>query len=475
MSPTVSGSLLSAALLVAAVSGQERDAAWRADVAALTRAIESRHPRPFHTVARDMLRAAAAELAERVPALADHEVVAELARLVARVGDGHTSLGLLQKATGFRRLSVTLRRFADGVFVTEVTDADTAWAVGGRVVAVGRTPVGAALQRVGGYVAADNRFARREHAARLLSCAELLHACRVVEELGRARFVIEKDSERRTLVAVPAAVRLRTPRPFSCEVDRDAVFVTLDRIGDAEGETLRSFFRRVVRTFHAKHATRLVIDLRRNGGGRGHLIRPLIPLLIREPAIDRYGGLFVLTSPRTFSAAQNFVNELQKYTDVVFAGEPTGSRPNHFGDPVAVRLPNSGIVVRISSLRHQDMRPRDRRVATVPDLPVATTAADFFTGKDPVRTAAIEFDVDSDLGQIAVTALARGRARAAARVRRFLARAGVHSPAERLRARAMRELQRMRLEEAERLLELTLELYPGSAAARSALEFVRRL
>src|SRR5205823_7020207 len=39
-------------------------------------------------------------------------------------------------------------------------------------------------------------------------------------------------------------------------------------------------------------------------------------------------ALPIFTSRMTFSAAQVFVNELDRYTNAVIAGEPSGSKPN---------------------------------------------------------------------------------------------------------------------------------------------------
>ena len=44
------------------------------------------------------------------------------------------------------------------------------------------------------------------------------------------------------------------------------------------------------------------------------------------------GHLFVIIGRRTFSAAQNTVNMIEKNTNATFVGEPTGSRPNFVGE-----------------------------------------------------------------------------------------------------------------------------------------------
>ena len=42
---------------------------------------------------------------------------------------------------------------------------------------------------------------------------------------------------------------------------------------------------------------------------------------------ERFGRLLVLIGGSTFSAAQTLVNQLERYTDACFVGEPSGSPP----------------------------------------------------------------------------------------------------------------------------------------------------
>jgi tetratricopeptide (TPR) repeat protein len=107
--------------------------------------------------------------------------------------------------------------------------------------------------------------------------------------------------------------------------------------------------------------------------------------------LDGRGRLFVITGRRTFSAAQNFVNELEKYTNAIFVGEPTAGRPNHYGDNRAIALPNSKIGARVSTLNWQDMDPRDNRAWTAPGIAAVISSADYRAGRDPAMQAVIDY------------------------------------------------------------------------------------
>jgi hypothetical protein len=70
--------------------GEDWVAKWRGDLAIAADSLPRAHPNFFHSVPRETYRRELDSLATRLPRLAQHEIVVELARIVARVGEGHT-------------------------------------------------------------------------------------------------------------------------------------------------------------------------------------------------------------------------------------------------------------------------------------------------------------------------------------------------------------------------------------------------
>jgi hypothetical protein len=128
--------------------------------------------------------------------------------------------------------------------------------------------------------------------------------------------------------------------------------------------------------------------------------------IIRNNELNQYGRTFVLTGQRTFSAAQMLVNELEQYTRVSIVGEPTGSRPDHYGDPKKIRLEHSGLTLRVSRLHWSSYTAFDDREATYPDFPVHWTSVDFFAGDDPALALAVSLN-DVRLETLMINALRR--------------------------------------------------------------------
>lgn len=132
------------------------------------------------------------------------------------------------------------------------------------------------------------------------------------------------------------------------------------------------------------------MDVRHNSGGNNFLNLPLERALVHFDADSESNRLFVLIGRNTFSAAQNFVNRVQRMTDAIFVGEPTGSRPNFVGETTRIKLPYSNIQLSISSRIHFDSFWGDERPWITPHIPVRVTSGAYFGNEDPVVSTVLE-------------------------------------------------------------------------------------
>jgi hypothetical protein len=134
-----------------------------------------------------------------------------------------------------------------------------------------------------------------------------------------------------------------------------------------------------------------VIDLRHNDGGDNSLNRSLIHGLIRSRKLQERGNLYAIIGSETFSAALMFATSLEQHTPVLFVGEPTGASPNDYGDSRKVKLPNSGLTVRLSTLCHQTSGATDEREAVEPHIPVPLTIEDWVVNDGPALERILSF------------------------------------------------------------------------------------
>ena len=193
---------------------------------------------------------------------------------------------------------------------------------------------------------------------------------------------------------------LRNPgKTFWFEVlpDRKALYAQVNAVQDGETETLAAFSARMVAAARAAGAERIVLDLRLNGGGNNYLGRGLVLALIGAKDFNRYGRLFTIIGRNTFSAAVSLVSALERWSETIFVGEPTGNVPSQYGDSRRYLLPQSGLTVRLSSVYWRDAEVNERRPWVAADIVTGPAWADYAAGRDSALDAALAYEAPASL------------------------------------------------------------------------------
>jgi len=392
---------------------------WREDLAFLRAEMPARHANLFHAMTHAQFDSALQSIDQDLPHLARHQVIVELQRLAALVGDGHTNVSPWRDTSAvFQQLPVALYWFDDGIFVRATTKGQASL-LGARVVRIGGIPVEGALARVRPLVSHDNEMGVRAWTPVLLTMPEVLHALGLSADPARATFLLETTKGRRQVALSPAGpfpmltgetdltwlkragwvdARDHTQEPLWLSDPQNkywyhylpgtrSLYCQLNAIQQKPEDSLRVFFTRALAAADSSGAERFILDLRLNGGGDGSWNRDIVRSLIKS-RFDSPGRLVVITGRRTWSAAQMLINELENLADVVFAGEPSASRGNVYGDSKKIVLPNSHLTVRVSSLYWQQSDPRDTREFIPVTVSAPLTFADYVAGRDPALEAA---------------------------------------------------------------------------------------
>jgi C-terminal processing protease CtpA/Prc len=173
-------------------------------------------------------------------------------------------------------------------------------------------------------------------------------------------------------------------------LEANALYVQFNQVRDKEEESIEAFAGRIHETLASGDVKNLIVDVRHNNGGNNFLVRPMIRMMIAFEMASPEHRVYVLTGRNTFSAAQNFINRVDRYTDAIFAGERSSSRPNISGEENTLVLPYSGIRGSLSSRYWQDSDPTDHRQWIAPHIPVGLSSGEYFGNRDPVLEAVLE-------------------------------------------------------------------------------------
>jgi tetratricopeptide (TPR) repeat protein len=388
-------------------------AEWQADVKFLGEELPKRHRNAFHRLKQADFEAAVKSLHDRVPQLTEDEIIVGLMKIVAMVKDGHTNL--IPRAyfrSGFYPFKLYL--FSDGLFVQKAAP-EYAEMVGGKVVKIGSLNADEVFKTVGQAAFADNEMGVKEIVPLMLTVPEILAGFKIVGDKQKLHLTIESGGKQKVyeikptgspenLNRVPADwidAAPKTNQPlylkkrddlywFEYVKDRQMLYVQHNGIGNKQDEPVAQFYKRALAFAETNPVEIFVLDLRFNGGGNNTLNRAVVIELIKSK-LNRRGKFFVVTGRETFSAAQNLVNLLERFTEATFVGEPTAAHPNHYGDNRPFTLPNSKLTVRASTLWWQDLDPRDERFWTAPEIAAETSSEDYRKNIDPALEAVFNY------------------------------------------------------------------------------------
>jgi hypothetical protein len=404
--------------------GMTRDEGWRADVAVFAREVKRRACAPFAEVSEPDFDAEVARLSLAVPGLSDFQILAGLLRLLVPLGDGHAFAIPDQSKPGLG-LPVKFYMFDEGLFVTAAADAYRE-TVGAQVLSIDGRPVADVLAAVEPLISRDNDQQVRWIGPEVLRWTPLLHALDLTGEPDQATLGLRFGAEPERAVTVkavavgphdypqvsppPSPTRPRpagwislpdtvaAPMPLSlrnCDQsywfeylpDSGAVYFQFNGVGDLPRESLADFSTRLFTFIDNHHVTKLIIDLRWNGGGNTYLVQPLLHRLIGCTKINQPGCLYVIIGRGTFSAAQNTATAIERETNAIFVGEPTGSRPNFIGETIPFVLPYSKTLVNAADLYWETSWPMDHRPWIAPELYTPPTFESYRQNQDPALDA----------------------------------------------------------------------------------------
>jgi tetratricopeptide (TPR) repeat protein len=386
-------------------AGLSRNDAWLADLQFFLNEIKRLHVDPYHSVSEEALELKAKALAQSIPNLSDQQVVYQFMELLASVGNGHNFIVPTHSKKGaFTRLPVQFYRFSDGVYIVSA-NSDHQRLIGRKVLSIDGMSVERAMEKIVRVNARDNEMQQYWLGPYYLALPEVLKGLGIVKDAAEIHIAladkegtterVKMSGEPFNFKGFPTLPKLEAKKNPAYLKNKDEnywyftqkkdnyLFVQLNAVAQNKTKSLAKFSGEIRQAIEKNKIENLVLDLRHNSGGNGSIIPPLTRTLIHFVEQSETNRLFVIVGRNTFSAAHLLLADLNRLTDAIIVGEPSGSRPNHLGEAGWFKLPYSGVWGIISSQYHQASKAEDHRIWIAPHMPVALSSDTYFKGEDP--------------------------------------------------------------------------------------------
>jgi len=377
---------------------------WTRDLDVLAAELPRRHKNLYFTISETEFGQRIDELKARIPSLNPDEILAGLLQLVASIGDAHTTVGYRPR----RGLPLMLYWFKDGIYVLN-TIGEYGEILHGRITALGGRPIEEVVFALASVIPHENQAQLRNQVPNFLADTAILHGLKLIPSPESVSLEVLTDAGKAVTVEMtpiafstkpswlvdtsdengaPLYLRRRNIKYWYEVLPGDkALFFKYNSCQEIPGAPFAAFVKELFAAADAGAVERLVIDLRHNGGGNSGIFAPFLVELKTRPALLQKGRIAVIIGRRTFSSAILNALDLKKDTPAVFVGEPTGGKPNHYGEVRVLRLPESGLAVAYSTKYFKAVGGDPESI--IPDLLVEQDFAAYRSKSDPALDAAL--------------------------------------------------------------------------------------
>jgi len=387
-----------------------RDGRWAQAVSYLGNQLPYLHVNPYFKVSESEFQQSVIQLAAEIPNLKDEQIIVRMMRIVASIGDGHTRVYPDAEPLNYPSLPLEMRWLDDGLIVVAASP-EYEQAIGAKVVQIGGHPIAEVREEVNSLIATDNEMELLNSSPAYVSMPALFYGLDLIPQKDRVTFGFEsQDGSNFDLELVPVAKteslasiyeKMGVPRPLY-EQDRESfywyqylpdsniVYVQYNVCAEDKNKPFKPFVEEVFDLVDQHPDSRLVLDLRFNGGGNEAVLTPFLKAIRARPALNTKGKLFVLIGRGTFSSALQNAITLHEDMNAILIGEPTGGKPNHYGEVRYFNLPNVGLLVQYST-RYWLNYPASDPLTLEPDISATLTISDLLTGHDPALEAVLQY------------------------------------------------------------------------------------
>jgi len=351
------------------------------------------------------------EIKANIPSMTNGEVTMEFYRLCAFFKDAHTFP--VFPGINLHNFPLRIFRFEEGWYIIDA-GRDYKDLIGKKILKIGSTDIENIYKIHSKYISAESRTGRLDRYTYIALMPEWLKTQGYIPDTEKGIFTLEnKDGEHVTREIKPVNRLLYLYWGFARTVDnyQSSVFgifkndlykielleesKTLYIQCIAMDSEIAEFSERITEFSENHSFERCIIDLRNNVGGDDINDERFIDAIKNNPLINQRGKLFVLIGRYTFSSGVILANKLQLQTKAIFIGEPTAQGSAFYANPDFVTLPNSIMIIPVSTTsttRTQPIWAFETRAEITPDIEVKYTHKDYLAGKDPAIETAMNFN-----------------------------------------------------------------------------------
>lgn len=323
---------------------------WIEDIDFLKNELKEKHKNLFAYTNEYIFDEKIKDLKELIDQLDYEEMKVEIAKLIASLKDAHTFMVFPAK----KFLPLKFYYFDDGVYIIDATK-EYEELLFKKIIAIEDVPIQDVLNNIREIVSFENEYLFKAQSMKYLQIAEVLYGLLIIDQIDTIKLVFEDYKKEIKTCSSDELCFINTKLPkYAIKsnenlwfelLDNNKLYIKYNSCKESENENLDSKLKNIINLIEEENLNDITIDFRNNLGGNSTLFDPFIEYL-KNKNID---NLKVIIGRETFSSALLNVYNLKHNTNAKIIGEPSGGKPNCYGEVLRFTLPNSKFLITYST------------------------------------------------------------------------------------------------------------------------------
>lgn len=382
----------------------DRDAKWLTDIEFLCKQLPNHHKNLFFKIDEQEFLKKANIIKENIHTLTDNELITEVSRWIASIGDAHTRLLFnIEKKYPFE-----FYYFNEGVYLIDSISEYSDF-IGYKLKSIDGISVEEIIKLFTPIIPHENESRLKELITKSIIIPEFLDGLKITSQESAQYTFVDENRNEHIIKAIPKRFNYKdliirnTDKSekmlylknrnenywYQYYEEEMLLYFKYNKCSNMALKSFSDFNDELFKFIDNNSVNKLVIDLRNNEGGSEPILDPFFIELNKRQNLNQSDKLFVVVGRGTFSSAMLNTLTFKNKTNATFIGEPTGAKPNHYGQVQLLELRNTDSKVSYS-VKYFERLSEDIE-SFIPDIIIEPNAEDYFNNIDSVMKTIIEY------------------------------------------------------------------------------------
>jgi len=340
-------------------------------------------------------------LISQVDSLSHNEILFNLMHILSSIGDAHTKIGYYE--WNFNCIPIYTYVCDDGLLILGTFEGYQ-YLIGKKVLKINDTDIMDIQNILKSFIPHENKYWIKQKIPEYIINADLLKFTHIIDspdsvtvtylDNGITKHVKMKTTRSNHLsnikmiyysdylnLELPIAWRIGNKNYWFQYFDKEqAIYFQYNQCVNMGNESFSHFSNKFFKFISKNPVHSIIVDVRFNSGGDSDLFSnhfsPKLKSFTRQSDAD----IYTIIGRKTFSSGLWVAIEMKNEYQSILVGEPSGNKPNHYGESRNFELPNSKLNC-YYSIKYWKMLDSEKD-ALYPDVPIKIESKDILAGRD---------------------------------------------------------------------------------------------